>query len=898
MGYYWLTQLLNAKPHKHPFPEHMTYVRKIAADGMVLLKNENNTLPLKPGKVALFGAGAVDTVFCGTGSGYAFAPYTINCYEGLKNAGFQITSEKWLKRFMKASKQANQKDKTLNFLDAVWGGMRILIDDLPITNEELTAAKESDTAIYVIRRNAGEGGDRKLEKGDYYLSDQEMNNLKTIAKHFAHTIVVLNTCVIDTNFLLDIPGIDAVLLMSISGNESGNSLADVLTGKSAPTGRLADTWARQYADYPASATFASNDGNSLQEDYNEDIFVGYRYFDSMGIEPMFPFGYGLGYGQFNLSAVSVDVNWKEVSIKVAVENIGSHSDREVVQLYVSAPSGKLVQPWQELRGFAKTKLLDPGEKEIVTITIPTETLASYDMDTAAFVMEAGKYILRIGDHSRHTIPVANILVDETAAIRKVESRLALDRELTLVQPKAEIKAPVDYGAKNYYRHTKLVPSDIPEIGLTAKDCICVQGYNPWYRRTDEQHAAIVKDETATLLDVKAGKVSLESFVASLPEEVLYRLVAGASSETPYPVPSRNPGKVTDFKAPTSSGSTTKQYLKTLGIPQWMLTDGPAGLHISSSGATCNPVGMALAQTWDLEVCRKIGLGIGKELEACNYSVILGPGMNIHRDPLCGRNFEYFSEDPLVSGKIAAAYTIGVQEIPGTAVSIKHFACNNQETDRFKQNSTVTERALREIYLRGFEICVREAEPKTIMSSYNCINGIHTSSNPELLIDILRDEWGFHGLVMTDWGTESRKNLDLNAGNNLIMGGYRSDYLKAAYEGIAPVFDKDGYVKVDVFNVYGGFVKERVEQWNAFVPSKDGADRISTTVASGVKLNDRVLEMEKAGIAQITRNSDGSYTVTYRGTSEGKTLSRKVLEQNACVVLEQILDSVSYRLSFQ
>lgn len=898
MSYYWLSKIVNAMPRKHPYPEHMAYVREIAADGMVLLKNENNTLPMKCGKVALFGAGAIDTVFCGTGSGYAFAPYVVNCYEGLKNAGFQITSEKWIKRFVKTSKIANKKDKSLTFLDAVWGGMHVLIDDIPISDVELMGAKEADTAIYVIRRNAGEGGDRKLEKGDYYLSDQEKENISKIAEHFAHVIVVLNTCVIDMSFLQEISNIDAVLLMSISGNESGNTLADVLTGKSAPTGRLADTWAKQYSDYPASATYASNDGNSLQEDYTEDIYVGYRYFDSFEIEPMFPFGYGLGYGKFKLSVVAVEAGWKEICLNVKVENIGSKADREVIQLYVSAPNGKLNKPWQELRGFAKTKMLNPGDKEVVTIRVATEMLASYDMENAVFVMEAGEYTIRIGDHSRHTMPVAVIQVDATAEVRKVENRLALDHPMDIIQPKDIINPPVEYGAKKYYQHTEFIEQDMIEIRLCAEECVCIQGYTPWYRRTDEQHAAIVKDDTATLTDVKEGKVSLESFVASLPDEVLFRLVAGASNETPYPVPTRNPKNTKQIKAPTSSGSTTKQYVETLGIPEWLLTDGPAGLHISNIGTTCNPSGMALAQTWDQEICKNIGYRIARELEACKYSVILGPGMNIHRDPLCGRNFEYFSEDPFVSGKIAAAYTHGVQEIPGAAVSIKHFACNNQETDRFKQNDTVTERALREIYLRGFEICIREANPKTVMSSYNCINGIHTSSNGELIIDILRDEWGFKGLVMTDWGTESRKSLDLNAGNNLIMGGYRSDYLKASYEGAEPVFEKDGYVKTEVFNVYGGFVKEKVEHWNTFVPEKDGKDQISVSVAVGMKLNEKVLELEKEGIAKISKNSDGSCTITYSGTREGKTLSRKVLEENVCVVLEQIMDSISYRCTFQ
>ena len=893
---YWIAKIANAGHKKHPYPEHMAYVRQIAADGMVLLRNRNGLLPLKPGKLALFGAGAIDTIFCGTGSGYAFAPYMVNCYEGLKNAGFTITSEAWLKRFRTISNRANRQDKTLKLLDVAWGGMKVWIDDPIIAQPEMEASKEADTALFVVRRVAGEGEDRKLIPGDYYLSRQEEQNLSAICRNFRHVIVVLNTCVIDTAFLLQYPQIEAVIQMSYNGNEMGNSLADVLTGKSAPTGRLADTWAKRYEDNPASATFAGNNGNALQEDYKEDIFVGYRYFDSFGVEPMIPFGYGLGYGRFRMSCESFRADWKELCMKVRVENTGGHPDKEVVQLYVSAPKGKLKKPWQELKGFAKTKLLQPGEDELVTITIPTESLCSYDTDNAAFIMEKGEYILRLGDHSRHTTPVAVLAINQTATMRQVVNRLAPDHELEVMEPPANVAAPTDYGFAEDYEHTELIETQPLTIALDAADCVCAQGYHPWYRSGAGQDKSVQKADTAVFADVRSGKVSMESFVASLPTEVLYRLVTGSASETPYPVPSRNPGKLKEIKAPTSSGSTTKQYLKTLGIPQWLLTDGPAGLHINA-GVTCNPVGMALAQTWDIGICRQIGVGIGKELKSVNYSVILGPGMNIHRDPLCGRNFEYFSEDPLISGKVAAAYTLGVQETPGTAVSIKHFACNNQETERFSQNDTVTERALREIYLRGFEICVREAAPKTVMTSYNCLNGLHTSSNKELVTDILRDEWGFRGLVMTDWGTESRKDLDLSAGNNLIMGGYRSDYLKAAYEGLAPEFEKDGSVKTESFKVFGGFFTETIEHWNAFAPGKDGTDSVRTTVAAGVKPGVKVMEAQKEGVAEITANDDGTTKVVYKGTRRGKTLTRKVLEENACVVLDQILHSLSYELTY-
>ena len=274
--------------------------------------------------------------------------------------------------------------------------------------------------------------------------------------------------------------------------------------------------------------------------------------------------------------------------------------------------------------------------------------------------------------------------------------------------------------------------------------------------------------------------------------------------------------------------------------------------------------MVLAQTWDNDLSDLMGSGIGKELEAYSHSIILGPGMNIHRDPLGGRAFEYFSEDPLLSGKMAAAMTVGVQKTPGAGVSIKHFATNNQEEDRTQENNTVTERALREIYLRGFEICVREADPKTVMTSYNCLNGEHTSSSYELITNVLRGEWGFRGLVMTDWGSKSQKHLDLAAGNDLIMGGYRSQFLKVAVHGTPAEFADNGYVREQEFKVYGGFFKNVVEFWNAFEPDAQGPDRVTTTVAPGVELSDKVQKKIEEGIATVTENADGSKTVTYRG----------------------------------
>lgn len=876
---------ITGKPGKHPFPEHLRNSKKIAADGMVLLKNNKGLLPLKTRQVALFGAGAVDTVVCGTGSGYVMAPYVFTVLEGLEKAGFTVTSTEWLKRFKKESRQANKADKTISKLDRFWSGMSILIEEPEIRDEELSAALAADTAIYVVRRNAGENKDRRAVKGDYYLSDRERCNLEMIAGNFKHTVVILNTCVMDANFIEQTEGIDAAILMGQAGCEAGNALADLLTGKVSPCGHLTDTWAKRYEDNPASATFGSNDGNCLQEDYTEDIYVGYRYFDTFGVEPLYPFGFGLTYGIPEYELAEFRADWKQVNLKVQVKNVGRLPARFVVQVYVTAPLGEIDKPYQELKGYGKTEELAVGKSQSVDIMIPTEIMASYHTEKEAFVMEAGAYLFRIGDNSRDTKVMAILNLDRTVRVRQVSRQLSPDHELTV------LTTPQDC-ADRVVRETKTaMEAGIRTISVRAEDCVVIDGAAGLVAKRMSGKG----NSYATLIDVAEGRVSIEEFVDSLDEEVLYRLVAGAADEVKHSVPKRTAGKYKPVGGPASSGSTTSLYADSLGIPNWKVTDGPAGCHLPFCGVTGWPVGMVIAQTWDNRMSGLAGMGIGKELKAYKHSIILGPGMNIHRDPLGGRAFEYYSEDPLISGRMAAAMTIGVQKTPGTGVAIKHFATNNQEEGRLHENNTVSERALREIYLRGFEICVREAGPKTVMTSYNCLNGIHTSSSYELITNVLRGEWGFQGLVMTDWGSQSEKHLDLAAGNDLIMGGYRSDFLKSAVHGTPAEFGNDGYVRVQEFKVYGGFFKNVVEFWNAFKPDANGSDKIVAVVAPGVMLSDKVSEKVKEGIASVTENEDGSRTVTYRGYDRGKYLDIEDVKTCATRTLLQLIDSVSYRL---
>ena len=871
-------------PSEHPFPEHVENARKIAADGMVLLKNDGKALPLEPGKVALFGAGAVDTVTCGTGSGYVTAPM-VTVRDGLLAAGFILTSEKWIDRFNEESKAANDADKTLSYLDRFFSGMKILIDEPLISDEELAEAKEAETAIYVIRRNAGENGDRKAVKGDYYLSDAEEQNIRKVAEAFSKTILVFNTCVVDATFLNDIPGIQAAVLMGLPGMQAGNALADVLTGKKNPAGKLTDTWAKEYSDYPASATFSLNDGDPHQEDYNEDIFVGYRYFDSFGKEPLFPFGYGLSYTDFEIRCTGFEADWNKVCVKVTVKNTGDAAGREVVQVYVTAPEGKLTKPYQELKGFAKTRELAPGEREELEIVIPTDTLASYDEEKAAFVMEAGDYIFRVGNSSRNTSAAAVLKLDAEAVTVQLRSELQPDHPLD------RLTAP-ERSAETY--------SPLYCATLCAADCVTVDGACQTVEA--EERAANRKrfddapeNKKATLIDVKEGRVSMESFVNSLEPEVLLRLVAGIANETPYETEKRVTQEVHKVNGPSSSGELTSLFVESLGIPNFKMTDGPSGLHLGFCQTTCNPVGTVIAQTFDRKEAALSGESIGKELAFYHQAVILGPGMNIHRDPLCGRNFEYFSEDPLLTGAMGTEITRGVQKTPGVGVSIKHFCCNNQEEDRASGNSTVSERALREIYLKGFEMTVKDADPMTIMSSYNCLNGTHTSSRYDLLTEVVRGEWGFKGLVMTDWGSQSSKPYDYHAGNDLIMGGYRTEFLMAALTGAAPEFNEDGSVAFKDFPIYGGFMTDHVEFWNSFEPGKDGKDTVSTVVAAGTALGESVLKAVEEGFASVEEQADGSRTVTYRGTDRGQWLDLYDVRACAARVLEMIMNSISWDL---
>ena len=715
--------------------EHRALARRAAAEGFVLLKNDG-VLPVKLGKLALYGPGSRRTVKGGAGSGDVRERRSVTIEEGLKNAGFSFPTTLWMDRFEAKYKadvaawRARVEDSIKGYGPARTMQMFIKIGEqpmpyptcTPILPDELT--EETDTALYVLSRQAGEGHDRRVEKGDYLLSDVERESLKTLSEHYKTLILVLNCgSVIDLSILDEIR-VDAVLFYGQGGTEGGNALADVLTGKVCPGGRLTDTWARSYGDYPSADTYGHRNGNLDHEDYSEGIYVGYRWFDRHGVAPRYPFGYGLSYTSFAYS----DVKISDGTVTVTVTNTGAYSGKEAVLLFVHKPEGGMDREKRSLAAFAKTNELAPGEHETLTLPVDQYYLASFDEAKNAYVLEKGTYGLSLGD-----TPCGSFTLDEDRIWPVVRS----ERKET---------------------HSPRVSALLNKLADREK-CMLVTG-GGYPTRAYNQVMGAAGRTCTTLLKRGVPNIVLSDGPAGL--NVLPEIAVMKNGLPSYPN-----GLPEDWRW---------GWLKhTEGLLKTFMSGGQRVYRYM----TAWPSETVLAQSWDTGLLEEVGRVVGREMREIGVSVWLAPGLNIHRSPLCGRNFEYYSEDPIVSGKMAAAITRGVQSMGGVGVSVKHFCCNNQEDNRIMTSANVSMRALREIYLRGFEIAVKEGRPWTVMSSYNKVNGRHVVNTKELLTDVLRGEWGFEGLVMSDWtSTDQCSHAEaIQAGNDLIMPG-RKDIVKA------------------------------------------------------------------------------------------------------------------------
>ena len=840
--------------------------REAAAQGMVLLENKNNSLPIKTKKLALFGGGAVRTVRGGTGSGDPFngglsgggdvnvnqsERYNINIYNSFKKAGYDITTASILEKYAEGYDVENAKAASNPMATFAY-------PELTFTDEELAAsAKDTNTAVYVISRNAGEGADRGMTKkvavnnveyelGDYELSDVEKENLKKVASAFENTIVVLNVGgVIDTKFFEETEGLDSLLLMGQGGQEGGNALLDVVTGAVTPSGKLTDTWAENYSDYPASATFAKADGDSMKEWYKEGIYVGYRYFDTFGIKPAYEFGYGLSYTNFDINVKNVSVNEDKVTVKAEVTNTGkTYSGKEVVQVYFSAPDSKDAEKeYQQLAAYGKTDELAPGESQVLTLTYDTDEMAYYSEEKASYILDPGTYYVRVGDSSRNTKVAAAIKLNQSAVTEVLSNQMEVPESENLTEWSKAGKTPYTYATEQQEM------AEAPVFTLDASkvktennvseykdEKVTTYTTDPDYKAVqDYEKVEVVTDKKgATLKDVVDNKVTMGEFVAQMSLEELAKLNCGSGwgvANENAPIVGSNSATV-----PGAAGETLTydQY----GIPSIVLADGPGGIRVKQkyeaknveTGETATyyqyctawPVDFVLAQSWDTDLLKRIGEAFGKELEEMNITILLGPSLNIHRDPLCGRNFEYFSEDPVISGTMASAITLGVQEEPGVGACLKHFSANNQETDRSGTDSIVSERALREIYLKGFEIAVKESKPMSIMTSYNQINGVPAADSYDMNTNIARGEWGFEGLIMTDWnGGVSHPSTSMHAGNDLIMpgGASKANEIIIGAEDVKPTFEANGQIGLKDELMYMFSYKSAA--WGDFEVSADG-----------------------------------------------------------------------------
>ena len=709
--------------------------RQAAAEGAVLLRNREESLPIRENEVvSVFGRCQIDTYRSGTGSGGAVVPpYTVSILEGIRNAKSVKINED-----LAALYEAWVAEHPVDNGGGAWAAEPWFQEDMVLTDEIVSrAAAQSDKAVFIVGRTAGEDKDNAPVPGSYHLTAEETENLRVIGRHFSRIIFMANTSnLIDLSLMEGefAEQVTAILYVWHGGMEGGNAVADLLSGAVSPSGKLTATAAYAISDYPSDRNFGDPAGNF----YEEDIYVGYRYFETFAPERVqFPFGFGLSYTSFAMEPLSAQWSGNRVSVRVAVRNVGQEfGGREVVQVYARAPQGRLGKPDKVLLGFAKTGLLLPGESCEVEVSFPVSRLASFDdsgLSGFAFasVLEAGEYEILVGDCVRHTVAVqvsaGGFFIAETMVVESLRSAMAPSESFRRMRPGE--------------RRGEVFDPESEEVPL----CL----YDLGARVAEEAPAALplsrprprpeLGDREIVLQDVREGLASLEDFVASLRLEDLMVLVRGEGMGN---------RRVTPGTAAAFGGLSDALMQK--GIPAACCADGPSGARVESGiKTTLMPIGTALASTFDTELAERLYACEGRELYRLQVDTLLGPGMNIQRHPNNGRNFEYFSEDPVVTGTFAAAVLRGLRRggVEGTA---KHFACNNQETNRNDCNAVVSERALREIYLKGFEIAVREGGCRSIMTSYNPVNGHWSASNFDLNTSILRKEWGFTGIVMTDW----------------------------------------------------------------------------------------------------------------------------------------------------
>ena len=724
--------------------EHINLLRPYLSECMVLLKKDGNFPLEKPCRIAACGNGIRHTKKGGTGSGEVYSRYYVNIEQGLKDAGFEIISDKWLDEFDRHEAlteikfiediKSRAKKKKVSVYKEAFGAIKLQSD------YDFELDYSGDAAIFVVSRICGEGYDRTNQKGDYKLTDSEIRDILALNENYEKFMLVINTgSPVD---LSPVKEVKNILYMSQLGVETGAGLADVLLGKQNPSGRLASSWSA-YEDYCDIGEF----GNLDDTRYKEGIYVGYRYFDAFNKKPLYPFGYGLSYSEFDSEVKDVSYNNGKITVKVNVTNTGSYAGKNVVQTYISCPQGKLDKEIKSLACFGKTDLLKPGDAQTLEMSFELKDFASYDTESESYILEKGIYVVLVGNNVIDAKQIKGFELEHDVTVKKVRN----------------LFGKTDF--EDYRNNNTLIIGDIPIEKIELNIETETVDYN-LEQRIDERVTDLSDEELAYLnmgTFVESGGLLATVGNASIS-------IPGAAGESTHKLESKGIKTIVVADGPAGL-RIAKEYYEDekgvhaigLAIPESIFMVMPKmlrkfidfrtrpkkGVEIKKQYTTAIPIGTAIAQSFNMEFARICGDIVGSEMELFNVDVWLAPALNIHRNVLCGRNFEYYSEDPLVSGEVAAAITDGVQKHK-RGVTIKHFAANNQETNRYLNNSVVSERALREIYLKGFAICINKSKPYAIMSSYNLINGTHSSETRELITDYLRCETVFDGLVMTDW----------------------------------------------------------------------------------------------------------------------------------------------------
>ena len=756
--------------------EHIAVSRQTAEEGMVLLKNENQLLPLEKGsRVALFGKGVFDYVKGGGGSADVTTPYERNLYDGIK----------YIDAFEVYEPAADFYRENIRKQYAEGGIPGMTVE--PELDEQLAkdAAHFTDTAIIVISRFSGEGWDRSsveyeaefnpwndevsmpklsakvFPDGDFYLTKEEKAMVEVVKKYFDKIVVMLNTgSVITTSWIKDDEKIGAAFWMGQGGMEGGTAAAEALCGMVNPSGKLVDTWAANLDDYPSTENYHES---VFYVDYTDDIYVGYRYFETIpgaAEKVCYPFGHGLSYTEFDMECMRAEERGDDIRLKILVTNTGSRAGKEVVQIYYGAPQGKMGKPAKELAAFKKTRELLPGESQVLVITFAKSAMASFDdlgkVAKSAWVLEKGNYAIYVGNSVRNTFKISyELILEDDVVTEQLTSKLA---------PTSLSKRMLSDGTFEELPQSE--PLDPDECVLVKMISGSEEGIVPESRFRARYFREKPYAGSITLMDVYDKKAALDEFVAQLDIKQLIDLLGGQ---------------------PNTGIANTWGFgnLPEYGVPNIMTADGSSGLRVHKDTGMCTtgyPCPTMVTSTWNYDLAYEVAYTCAAEVKENNICVWLTPALNLHRNPLCGRNFEYFSEDPLMSGMMGIATVKGTQA-HHVAATPKHFAVNNKETNRKQSDSRLSERALREIYLKGFEMIVKESDPWVMMSSYNIINGRRASESSELLVDILRDEWGFKGVVTSDWWNRGEHYKEIKAGNDIKMAnGYTERVLEAMDKG--------------------------------------------------------------------------------------------------------------------